>query len=91
MFCDSLRKKMEGVTIPNAVTIRFGIEMPASWSRKKKLSMRGQPHQQKPDIDNLQKSVLDALLPDDSVVHSITATKVWDLAGWIRIEDFERG
>lgn len=33
--------------------------------------MRGMPHQQKPDIDNLTKAVLDALLPDDSVVWSL--------------------
>ena len=39
-------------------------------------------HIQKPDIDNLQKGVLDAwqdakIIPDDCIVHTIQAKKIW--------------
>ncbi len=42
--------------------------MPKSWSKKKKLEFGGQPHQQKPDLDNLLKGYQDALAKDDSFI-----------------------
>ena len=40
---------------------------------------------QKPDIDNLIKSVLDSLAEDDSYVYSVNAKKYWSEKGnvWI--------
>ena len=52
--------------------------IPKSWSKKKKETMRGQPHQQKPDRDNIDKAILDALLKDDSVVWRGELYKYWD-------------
>lgn len=43
----------------------FYIPMPKSWSKKKREAMRGERHQQKPDLSNLVKAVEDALLVDD--------------------------
>jgi len=43
--------------------------------------MLGKPHQQKPDIDNLVKSLLDAVLDDDSSVYEIRAVKFWGEVG----------
>lgn len=70
-FADKLRLACLAarVTIPHAgLSLAFHIAMPDSWSKKRRNEMRGQPHQQKPDIDNLTKAVLDALVPDDSVI-----------------------
>jgi Holliday junction resolvase RusA-like endonuclease len=48
--------------------VRFNVPMPKSWSKKKKAAMLGQPHQQKPDLDNMIKGVKDGLLEEDSHV-----------------------
>ena len=45
------------------------------------------PHQQKPDIDNLCKSVMDALSDDDAYIHELHAMKFWDYRGTIEIND----
>lgn len=75
-FCDQLRAAAEdlGFTVPEAgMGLSFRIPMPDSWSKKKRAAMEGTPHQQRPDVDNLVKAVLDALLPEDS--------RVWHLSG----------
>lgn len=83
-FCDELRLKYKK-PILGTVELEFHIAMPKSWSKSKKLQKLGQPHTQKPDIDNLCKSVLDALCKDDSHVWNITATKHWANEGSIVI------
>ena len=70
----------------NGYTLTFGLPMPKSWSKKKKLEMDGKPHKQTPDIDNLCKAVLDSLYLDDSHIHKIALEKVWAKDGFIRIE-----
>ncbi len=45
--------------------------------------MQGQPHRQKPDIDNMLKAVYDSLLEDDSIVYSVQTEKYWDETGSI--------
>lgn len=67
--------------------IVFILPMPKypSWSKKKRAAMDGQPHQQKPDIDNLCKSVLDALHKDDSHIYNIRLSKLWGQEGKIII------
>jgi len=84
-FSDELRLKTPDMDL-NYYTLTFGLPMPKSWSKKKKLEMDGQPHQQKPDIDNLCKSVLDALYLDDSHIHDINLKKVWTTNGFILFE-----
>ena len=66
--------------------IGFFIPMPKSWSKKKKLSMAGTPHKQRPDLDNYIKGLLDALLEEDCKVWRISARKIWvDTKGCITI------
>jgi Holliday junction resolvase RusA-like endonuclease len=52
-----------------------------SWSAKKTREALGRPHTQKPDKDNVEKLVLDALngiaYPDDSQVWDGGTRKVW--------------
>ena len=78
-FADELRAKV-GPVPPDPLHIRFiaFFPMPKSWSQKKKNSMRGANHRQKPDIDNICKAILDALLKDDSGISSVEMRKRWD-------------
>lgn len=55
--------------------IIFYLPMPHSWSEKKKALMNGTPHQQKPDSDNLAKSVFDSLLKEDCKIWDVRITK----------------
>ncbi len=87
-FCDELRLLYKG-TIPERVRILFVVPMPASWSNKKREAMFLAPHQQRPDIDNLVKAVLDALCEDDSYIHHIEASKNWGEEGGIIIEEID--
>ena len=53
----------------------------ASWSKKRRADAIGKPHTQKPDCDNLGKTVMDALnriaWADDGQVASVTIRKSW--------------
>ena len=79
--------KLKRVQVPESgAHIIFVLPMPQSWSRKKKQAMVGKPHQQKPDRDNMEKALLDAVFGDDSVVWDARTTKIWGWQGAIRIE-----
>jgi Holliday junction resolvase RusA-like endonuclease len=78
-FCNELnRQAIKLEYIPgDKVSLIFFIPMAKSWSKKKREQMLGKPHKAKPDIDNLAKAFLDALLTEDSHVFSLTAEKYW--------------
>lgn len=84
-FADELRLKYNG-NLPPKITLQFIMPMPKSWSNKKRELMYMAPHQQRPDIDNLVKAVLDSLCEDDSYVHTVNASKVWGEEGAIIID-----
>lgn len=63
----------------------FHIEMPKSWSEKKKGLQEGKPHKQKPDLDNIIKAYQDSLCDEDSHIHTIHACKKWARRGHIVI------
>ena len=65
----------------------FQIQMADSWSKKKKELMNGKPHQQKPDWDNLAKSVGDILgvNQEDSYIHTAFCAKFWAYEGSVRV------
>jgi Holliday junction resolvase RusA-like endonuclease len=67
--------------------VTFVIPMPKSWSKKKKGMMNRKPHQQKPDVDNLLKALLDAIFKDDCKIWDIKATKIWGYEGSIIIKN----
>lgn len=84
-FCDDLRAR--NCTFPESDShVIFHMPMPKSWSKKKRAEMLGQPHQQKPDVDNLTKAILDAVLKDDSGVWDVRTTKRWSEIGCIEIK-----
>jgi Holliday junction resolvase RusA-like endonuclease len=72
--------------VTNRLSLIFVIPMPSSWSKKKRLSMIGQPHTVKPDLDNLIKAFKDALCENDSHIHTYDQmSKVWGTSGAVVI------
>lgn len=88
-FADECRAK--GVTVENRDSIKFFMPMPKSWSKGKKIIMSGAAHKQKPDIDNLLKAIMDAVLKEDSHIHAIYIEKVWAINGAIEIKKLTSG
>jgi Holliday junction resolvase RusA-like endonuclease len=88
-FCDAVRAS--GVELPEAgAHVTFVLPMPRSWSKRKRAEMDGQPHRQKPDVDNLTKALLDAVLKDDAAVWDIRASKRWGQVGQIIVETVQQ-
>lgn len=87
-FADELRyqAKLNDYEPGTSLSLRFVIPMPKSWSKTKKKEMLGTPHKQRPDLDNLLKAFKDALLKEDSHVHTyVSISKVWGEMGKIEI------
>lgn len=83
-FRDQVR--LHQVRIPESgAQITFYLPMPASWPKSKLASHNGMPHQQKPDLDNLIKALLDAVFEDDSHIWEYQAKKLWAMDGAIEI------
>lgn len=75
-FCDELRLKYTQ-PLPPTVELIFHLPMPATMSKKQRDILALQPHQKRPDIDNLCKSIMDALCVNDSYVYELHARKIW--------------
>lgn len=87
-FCDEVR--LNKVTLQESgYHVIFVLPMPPSWSKKKRALMDGKPHQQKPDKDNLEKALLDALFGEDSHIWDGRVTKIWGETGKIVIREGE--
>lgn len=86
-YRDALRNAMsehfkgEIPNTPARVDLEFFIPMPDSWSKKKKLEHDRQLHRGRPDKDNLEKAVLDALFPEDGGVAEGYTCKRWCYRG----------
>lgn len=72
--------------------ITFAIEIPKSWSKTKKEAALNQSIRPtvKPDLDNLQKAILDGLngfaWKDDKFITQITARKIYADKGYTEIK-----
>jgi Holliday junction resolvase RusA-like endonuclease len=87
-WCDAIRLLggRAGIwTLLDHVDVTYGLPMPPSWSAKRRAEMNGQPHRQKPDIDNLTKALFDALCEDDSHIASLVARKIWTTEPFIHL------
>jgi len=84
-YKDELRLKQ--VKLPEFYHIIFVLPMPRTWSKKRKQLMAGTPHKQKPDKDNLEKGLLDALFIEDCGVWTGCVTKLWGYEGKIVIDE----
>lgn len=84
-FCDEVRAK--GVKLPtDGYHLILLVPMPKSWSKKKKAELLGTPHIQRPDKDNLEKAVLDAILDEDCEIWDGRVTKLWAETGQIIVK-----
>lgn len=88
-YKDVLREAWGDVDLPERLRLQFVMPMPKSWSGKKRLLMNGEPHQQRPDVDNLQKAVQDSLAIEDSYIWDAHSTKRWGDVGSVTIGDIE--
>lgn len=82
-----LRRRLN--QFPTSIDLTFVVPMPASWSRKKHGAMLGRPHQQKPDIDNLVKALLDSAMDEDESVWQVHARKIWGVKGSITLKGLD--
>lgn len=81
-FADELRLQAsrQGFSLENGLAYEFHLPMPKSWSQRKQLEKLGQLHDQKPDLDNLLKSIFDVLLRQDCLIgHVAQVKKIWAL------------
>lgn len=87
-WCDKARAATPtGMTKePLEVSMDAFLEMPKSWSAKKRDSMRGKWHRQKPDGDNILKGGCDGLFESDCMIAYMAVTKRWDDGKGPRIE-----
>lgn len=86
---DTMRLFLATEIIPRSYHLVCFFPMPKSWSVKRKNELRGRPHEQKPDRDNVDKAWLDMLfgtkkypgplryLGDDKIMHDGRVTKFW--------------
>ena len=79
--------------VPLCVTTLAYFKLPKSWSNRKRQSLLGKPHLQKPDRDNIDKCILDGLqqvaFPDDKAVCSGGVNKYWDEVPRVEIAVWE--
>ena len=91
----TLKANMVGLhSLPDSInSLIFVIPMPDSWSEKKKREFDGKPHKQRPDLDNLLKSLQDCLCKEDKHIYHIgDMNKCWGKQGliMITIENIEK-
>ena len=87
-FADIVR--LHKVFIPENYHIIFVLPMPQTWSKRKKEKFCGSPHKQRPDKDNLEKALLDAIHKEDSMIWDGRVTKLWGYSGLIMICEIEK-
>ena len=84
-YHDAIRATLPGYELGMALTIKFYIPFPASYSKKKRAELLGTYHDQKPDIDNLCKGFMDAWHTEDKHVAVLNAEKFWADTGYIEV------
>lgn len=85
-WADKARAAAGGLGDPTEVSWTAYFQMPKSWSKMKRAEMKGTPHRQKPDRDNVDKAVLDALFKQDCGVAIGFLRKFWDDGNGPRLE-----
>lgn len=80
-----LRALLESGTVHHLSWTAY-FPLPDSWSKKKKAALAGSLHRAKPDRDNIDKAILDALFTDDSGIAAGQIEKRWDDGRGARIE-----
>ncbi len=82
MFC-----KVNDFALSEKVKITFYMPVPKSITKKERAKRLGNPHKQRPDLDNLVKGVWDGLAKEDGYIHYLECSKIWAEEGKIVIEN----
>ena len=93
-YKDDLRQYFNCIDIidnqPIFLDVTFYMPFPKSYTKKQRMTLLGKHCIIKPDIDNLVKGVMDAMLGcvyhDDNIVAEIKAYKIWSEVGSIDIQ-----
>lgn len=72
--------------------IIFYVPVSKSWRKHKKQSAHMELHQERPDLDNYFKALMDSLLSEDKHIADVRLTKRWvnEERGWIEIIENDR-
>lgn len=84
----SAEAKRVGFKMPEqGAHVTFYIPVSKSWRKHKKEAHHLKLHQERPDADNLYKSLSDSLMYEDKTIADIRITKKWVNSdkGWIEI------
>lgn len=71
--------------VPDELHCIFHVAMPESWSKKKRAEMFGKPHRTRPDRDNMDKAISDALFLEDGGVWKGSQEKRWSEQGRVEL------
>lgn len=83
---NSLKAAYPEFRMPLHCRIYFVLEMPKSWTKKKRKERLGEGHTSVPDADNLIKALYDAVEQRDEGFWHMHAVKIWGEEGRIIIE-----
>ena len=84
-YRDQLNLLLPGYELGLSVHLVFHIEVPKSYSKKRRAGLIGTLHDQKPDIDNLAKGFMDAFHSEDKHVAVLHCEKYWAETGAVEI------
>jgi len=73
----NLKANLSGYVLGDMLNIKFYLPFPPSYTKKKKDTLEGMPHQLKPDNDNLVKAFMDGLKSEDCTVWCVFSRKYW--------------
>lgn len=68
------------------IEVKMFLSFPKSYSARKRVDLKGLPHNQKPDIDNILKGLFDAIFKDDCKIWKVSAEKLWDDGSGSKVE-----
>lgn len=86
-YKDAIRHACKGISQDASRLDWFAyISMPKSWSKKKRAAMSGMLHRSKPDRDNIDKGIMDALFESDQGIATGSINKFWDDGRGARID-----
>jgi len=87
-YADEIRRQTAGKILGDVIELSWiaYLPVPKSWSKKKKAEMAGRPHRQRPDRDNIDKGILDALFKEDGGIAIGSLSKCWDDGNGARLE-----
>ncbi len=74
---------MEGIQLRVDISCEYA--MPKSWSNKKRDEYISLYKRSKPDLDNIAKSILDAMFKEDEAVVELRARKSWGIDNLTRV------